>query len=72
VNHKSFVLAWLEAAKAGKGTQAVATKFNITKEKATSKANYLRKIGVNLPDMPRGVRYQASVEELNELIADRI
>lgn len=72
INHKSFVLAWVEAYNKKQGVQAVANKLEVSVSNASAKANYLRRQGVNLPAMPRKRSYGYSVEELNELIATRV
>jgi len=72
MNHKTFTLAWVEAYSKKLGVQSVAQRFDITIPKASAKANYLRKQGVNLPAMPRARRSGHTIEELNELIASKI
>lgn len=72
LNHKSFTLAWVEACSKKQGVQSVANRFDISVSKASAKANYLRKQGVNLPAMPRSRKSGHTIEELNGLIASRI
>lgn len=72
MNHKNFVLAWLEAYSKKQGVPAVAAKLDITVSTASAKANYLRKQGVNLPSMPRTRSYGHTVAELNELITAKL
>lgn len=72
MNHKTFVLAWLEAYNKKQGVKTVAEKLSVSVPTASAKANYLRKQGVNLPAMPRVRNYGYSVQELNDLIATRV
>ena len=68
MSHKRFVVTWVEACNSKGGVQMVARKLNITVPTASAKANYLRKLGVNLPHMPRTRQEDYSVEDLNALI----
>lgn len=71
MNHKTFVLAWVEAYNKSLGVRGVATKLNIPVKQASAKANYLRKQGVELPHMPRSRSDDYTVDELNQLIESR-
>ena len=68
INNIKFVNAWVDACNRSAGVKSVASKLDLTVEQASAKANSLRKMGVELPAMPR-VRDYNDVEMLNNLIA---
>lgn len=72
MNSKNFVNAWLEAYSKRAGVPYVATRLGISVSTASARANYLRKQGVKLPQMPRKRAADYSVDELNELITSKI
>lgn len=71
LNHRQFVSAWVDAYNRKEGVPGVARRADITIAAASARANYLRKLGVELPKMPKA-RYTVSVEDLNELIEQKI
>lgn len=67
MSHKDFVVTWVEAHNKKGGVAMVARKLNISTSEASAKANYLRRIGVNLPKMVRA-KANYTVDDLNALI----
>lgn len=70
INNIKFVNAWVDACNKAAGVKCVAKKLDISVEQASAKANALRKMGVELPAMPR-VRDYNDVEMLNNLVASK-
>ena len=71
INNIKFVNAWVDACNRSAGVKTVAEKMDITVETASAKANSLRKMGVELPAMPR-VRDYNDIEMLNSLIERKL
>lgn len=71
VDNKSFVVAWADAYTKRTGVPAVASRLDMSKKQVMAKANYLRKIGVQLPLMPRGATTY-TVEDLNSILDSKI
>jgi hypothetical protein len=72
MNLKAFVNAWVEAYNKKQGVPSVAQRMDISIEKASAKANYLRKKGVHLPPMPRTRAVDNTIEQLNQLIDAKV
>lgn len=72
MNLKAFVIAWVDAVNKKQGVPAVAQRMDIPVEKASAKANYLRKKGVHLPAMPRTRSADNTIEQLNQLIESKV
>ena len=70
INNIKFVNAWVDACNTSAGVKKVASKLDITVSQAAAKANALRKMGVELPAMPR-VRDYNDVEMLNNIVASK-
>ena len=70
INNIKFVNAWVDACNKAAGVKGVANKLDISLAQASAKANALRKMGVELPTMPR-VRDYNDVEMLNNLVASK-
>lgn len=65
IDNREFVVTYMNST----SNDEVATHMNMTRGGVTSKANYLRKLGVRLPKMDRRLKDNAlEVAALNSLI----
>ncbi|MEV6241034.1 hypothetical protein [Lentzea sp. NPDC051838] len=64
IDNREFVVTWINSLTVG----AVASALGITKKSASTRASYLRKLGVKLPKMRPPVADNLEVAQLNSLI----
>lgn len=70
MNYKKFVRVWLRAVEEGKGHDWIARQLGgVSKGVVNARASYLRRKGVQLPQLAKGAHSdELNVEQLNNII----